>query len=141
MPTSNPQRGVLLVVPGTDRFRRYPSRANKFAATTTQSPPAWTRRPGGVRRPRHLRVRNGVYPPAPVRAIENRGYNGTKSTCADSAARQCAASPAPARPQRVSAGILPGRINSQQQLHKVHLRGLGGPAVCGVPGTCASATG
>jgi hypothetical protein len=32
-------------------------RANEFAATTTQSPPAWTRRPGGMRRSRHLRVR------------------------------------------------------------------------------------
>jgi hypothetical protein len=34
------------------------SRANEFAATTTRSPPAWTRRHGGVRRPGHLRVRN-----------------------------------------------------------------------------------
>jgi hypothetical protein len=33
------------------------------------------------------------------------------------------------------------RMNSPLQLHKVRLRGLGGMAVCGVPGTCASATG
>jgi hypothetical protein len=32
-------------------------------------------------------------------------------------------------------------MNSPQQLHEVRLRGLGGPAACGVPGTCASATG
>jgi hypothetical protein len=30
--------------------------------------------------------------------------------------------------------------NSPLQLRKVRLRGLGGQAVCGVPGTCASAT-
>jgi hypothetical protein len=33
------------------------------------------------------------------------------------------------------------RINSPLQLHKVHVRGLGGPTVCGVPRTGASATG
>ena len=33
------------------------------------------------------------------------------------------------------------RINSPLQLHKVRLRGLGGPAVCGIPSTCASAAG
>ena len=32
--------------------------ANEFAAGDTRSPPAWTRRPGGMRRPGHLRVRN-----------------------------------------------------------------------------------
>src|SRR5688500_13539218 len=31
-------------------------------------------------------------------------------------------------------------MNSPQQPHEVRLRGLGGPSVCGVPGTCASAT-
>jgi hypothetical protein len=31
-------------------------------------------------------------------------------------------------------------MNSPLELHKVHLRGLGGPAVCGIPRTCASAT-
>jgi hypothetical protein len=31
-------------------------------------------------------------------------------------------------------------MNSPLQLHEVHLRGLGGPAVCGTPRTCASAT-
>jgi hypothetical protein len=38
-----------------------PARANEFAATTTRSPPAWTRRPGRVRRPRRrcVRYRNG----------------------------------------------------------------------------------
>ena len=44
----------------------------------------------------------------------------------------------------IAASCLPvrlqGRINSLQQLHKVRLRGLGGPDVCGVPRTCASAT-
>jgi hypothetical protein len=33
------------------------------------------------------------------------------------------------------------RMNSPLQDRKVRLRGLGGQAVCGVPGTCASATG
>jgi hypothetical protein len=32
-------------------------------------------------------------------------------------------------------------MNSPLEKHEVHLRGLGGPAVCGVPGTCASAAG
>jgi hypothetical protein len=32
-------------------------------------------------------------------------------------------------------------MNSPQQLHEVRLRGLGGPAVCGIPGTGPSATG
>ena len=32
------------------------------------------------------------------------------------------------------------RMNSPLQLHKVHLRGLGGPVVCGIPCTGASAT-
>jgi hypothetical protein len=32
------------------------------------------------------------------------------------------------------------RMNSPLEKRKVRLRGLGGPAVCGVPGTCASAT-
>jgi hypothetical protein len=36
---------------------------------------------------------------------------------------------------------LQGRMNSLQQLHEVRLRGLGGPDVCGVSGTGASATG
>jgi hypothetical protein len=31
------------------------------------------------------------------------------------------------------------RMNSPLENRKVRLRGLGGPAVCGVPGTCASA--
>src|SRR5688500_278321 len=31
------------------------------------------------------------------------------------------------------------RMNSPLQNHKVRLRGLGGPGVCGVPGACASA--
>jgi hypothetical protein len=47
-----------------------PRRANEFAATTTQSPPARTRRPGGLRRPRRLRVRNRGDPPAPLGANE-----------------------------------------------------------------------
>jgi hypothetical protein len=33
------------------------------------------------------------------------------------------------------------RMNSPLEIRKVHLRGLGGPAVCGIPGTCASAAG
>jgi hypothetical protein len=32
------------------------------------------------------------------------------------------------------------RMNSPLENRKVRLRGLGGPAVCGVRGTCASAT-
>jgi ADP-ribose pyrophosphatase len=32
-------------------------------------------------------------------------------------------------------------MNSPLERHEVRLRGLGGPAVCGIPGTCASATG
>jgi hypothetical protein len=32
-------------------------------------------------------------------------------------------------------------MNSRQQRHEVRLRGLGGPAVEGVPDTCASAAG
>jgi hypothetical protein len=32
-------------------------------------------------------------------------------------------------------------MNSPLESRKVRLRGLGGPAACGVPGTCASATG
>ena len=39
-----------------------PARANKFAASTSQSPPSWTRRLGYLRRSTHLRVRNrGVF--------------------------------------------------------------------------------
>jgi hypothetical protein len=36
---------------------------------------------------------------------------------------------------------LPGRLKPRLQNHEVRLRGLGGPAVCGVPRTGASATG
>jgi hypothetical protein len=32
------------------------------------------------------------------------------------------------------------RMNSPLEIRKVRLRGLGGPALCGIPGTCASAT-
>jgi hypothetical protein len=32
------------------------------------------------------------------------------------------------------------RMNSPLESRKVRLRGLGGPVVCGVPDTCASAT-
>jgi len=32
-------------------------------------------------------------------------------------------------------------MNSPLEVRKVRLRGLGGPAACGVPGTCSSATG
>ena len=32
------------------------------------------------------------------------------------------------------------RMNSPLEIRKVRLRGLGGPAVCGIPRTCASAT-
>jgi hypothetical protein len=39
-----------------------PNGAIEIAATTSHSPPARTRRPGGVRRPKHLRVRNGGNP-------------------------------------------------------------------------------
>jgi hypothetical protein len=31
-------------------------------------------------------------------------------------------------------------MNSPLEIRKVRLRGLGGQAVCGVPGNCASAT-
>jgi hypothetical protein len=45
----------------------------------------------------------------------------------------------------IQAGNVPHRLqermNSPLQRRKVRLRGLGGLTACGVPGTCASATG
>src|SRR5687767_15898324 len=41
----------------------------------------------------------------------------------------------------VTRGRLQERMNSPLQLRKVRLRGLGGPAVYGVPRACASAAG
>jgi hypothetical protein len=35
-----------------------PAGANEFAAGKSQSPPSRTQRPGYLRRPKHLRVRN-----------------------------------------------------------------------------------
>ena len=40
-----------------------------------------------------------------------------------------------------SVWLLFRRLKPRLELHEVRLRGLGGPAVCGVPHTCASATG
>ena len=45
-----------------------------------------------------------------------------------------------ANPVRQRTVRLQERMNSPLQLHKVRLRGLGGPAVCGVSYTCASAS-
>ncbi len=52
------------------------ARANKFAATTTRSPPAWARRHGGVRRPGHRRVRNGGNGVEPTAASARRLHVG-----------------------------------------------------------------
>jgi hypothetical protein len=72
---------------------RPPAGANEFAATTSQSPPARTRRPGRVRRPTHLRVRNRGMPPGSGAVIRQR------------------------------AGRLRERINSPLRHRKVRLRG------------------
>jgi hypothetical protein len=61
---------------------RPPAGANEFAAGKSQSPPARTRRPGGVQRPTHLRVRYRDYRIRFLICIM-RGNNHTKSAFAD----------------------------------------------------------
>ena len=49
---------MMLVAESHLATRRPPAGANEFAAGKSQSPPSRTRRPGYLRHPKHLRVRN-----------------------------------------------------------------------------------
>jgi hypothetical protein len=99
------------------RIRAVPSRANKFAATSTRSPPARTRRPGGVRRSKRLRVRYRRQPAG----LEQKSVGARNRVMRRPPSQE--------------------RMNSPLELRKVRLRGLGGQGVCGVPGTSPSAAG
>jgi hypothetical protein len=104
--------------------------------------PGWgtNRRPRGARSVplfifaarRFGRGRQTMYRPNPLPG------NGPTGQPSAGGVRACA----DARRRRggLSAVGLAERMNSPQQLHEVRLRGRGGPAACGVPGICASAT-
>jgi hypothetical protein len=80
-------------MPVADLVREPPpsasTRANEFAAGNSHSPPARTRRPCGVRRPWHLRVRNRGRYRTRFSISMIRRWKGAKSACADSVRTAC----------------------------------------------------
>ena len=90
--------------------------ANEFAATTTRSPPAWTRRPGGVRRSHAWRSAAARFSREPRVRRRAEAQNAKVHLLT----RRVCGVPAPAAAARVQPGPCAclGRMNSRQQLHE-----------------------
>jgi hypothetical protein len=84
VPPRRVHRPVAILIRGTSRpaSSRPPAGANEFAAESSQSPPARTRRPGRARHPGPPRVRSRGRPAAPSRAAVpgSRGYSPRRRT-------------------------------------------------------------